>query len=576
MLILGIHDGHNSGATLLKNGIIVASVSEERLTRVKNEIGYPRLSIEEVLRLGNCTSDQLTSIVYASNFMHTEEHLRNANQWYSAGEIEQKIESTRPSEYFKAIFDIRKKERIHQVSDHLKIKPEIVSFIEHHLAHAAAAYYGSPFSFDEPILILTCDGAGDGLSATVSIGQADKIERISSTLRDASLGKIYSRVTYSLGLTPWEHEYKVMGLAPYAEPKRAIELSNVFKKLVVLGDDGITFKTAGDIQSSFTYRFLRDELERKRFDEVSGAIQHYTEELLCDWVKNCVNKTGIRRIVCGGGVFMNVKANMHIAQLDCVDEVFVFPSCGDESLSFGAVWHEYYKLIAKSGVPSANIEKKFLQDIYLGSEFSHESILTGMDQTIIGKGYTVSQSNNIEEVIADRLSTNNVVARFSGRMEWGARALGNRSILANPKEWRNVEKINSMIKMRDFWMPFAPSMLEDKQSLYLKNPKNILSPFMMFAYDSLPLAETHLGAAIHPRDRTARAQFVSEKSNKKYHNLLKNFENLTGQSAVLNTSFNLHGYPLVNSPVDALDVFNRSGLDCLAIENILIEKNNNI
>ena len=573
MIILGIHDGHNSGATLLKDGIIVASVSEERLTRVKNEIGYPSLSIDEVLRLGNVTTDGLTSVVYASNFMHTEAHLRNANQWYSAGEIEQKIEAARPPEYFKAIFDIRKKERIEQVSKHLNINSNLVTFIDHHLAHAAAAYYGSNFEFDEPTLILTCDGAGDGLSATVSIGHADKIERISSTGREASLGKIYSRVTYSLGLTPWEHEYKVMGLAPYAEPKRAVELSNVFKKLVDLGEDGLSFKITGHIQSSYTYRFLREELERKRFDEVSGSVQYYTEQLLCDWVNNCVKKTGIRRVVCGGGVFMNVKANMHIAQLDCIDEIFIFPSCGDESLSFGAVWFEYYKKIAASGVPSKEIEKKFLENIYLGADFTEKSIIKGMDKLIIGKGYKVSNFENIEEVIAQRLSSNNVVARFSGRMEWGARALGNRSILANPKEWRNVEKINSMIKMRDFWMPFAPSILEEKQNIYLKNPKNILSPFMMFAYDTLPLAETHLGAAIHPRDRTARAQFVSEKSNKNYHNLLINFENLTGQSAVLNTSFNLHGYPLVNSPEDAIDVFNRSGLDCLALENILIEKN---
>ena len=572
MHILGIHDGHNCGATLLHDGDIVASVSEERLTRVKNEVGYPRRSIDEVLRLGRCAPDDLTAVVYASNFMHSEEHLRNAAEWYHAGEEEQRMDAARLPSYLKSIFDSRRRERIDQVIEHLGGEASRISFLEHHLAHAAAAYFGSPFSFDQPTLILTCDGAGDGLSATVSIGRGHTIERIASTNREASLGKIYSRVTFALGLTPWEHEYKVMGLAPYAEQGRSASLSETFRKLVVLGDDGLGFKVAGGIQSSYSYHFLREQLERKRFDEVSGAVQLYTEDLLCEWVERCIAFTGIRRLACGGGVFMNVKANMRIAQLQGVEEMFVFPSCGDESLSFGAVWYEYYRRRALSGFAATQSEKHHMHDICLGASFGEDEIHRAIDSTILNAGCTVSKHENIEAEIANRLTQNCVVARFSGRMEWGARALGNRSILANPREWRNVEKINSMIKMRDFWMPFAPSILSERQERYLKNPKNILSPFMMFAYETHPLANEHLGAAIHPRDRTARAQFVDQELSPSYHKLIKTFEATTGQSAILNTSFNLHGYPLVNSPDDALDVFLRSGLDCLALENILIKK----
>jgi carbamoyltransferase len=572
MLILGLHDGHNSGATLLQDGIILASVSEERLTRVKNEVGYPRKSIDEVLRLGGFSPSDVTAVVYASNFMHSADHLRKAAEWYDAGEEEQRLDSARSPSYLKSVFDSRRRERIDQVVEHLGGPASRVSFIEHHLAHAAAAYFGSHFAFDRPTLILTCDGAGDGLSATVSVGRGHTIERIASTSREASIGKIFSRVTFSLGLTPWEHEYKVMGLAPYAEHGRTVALSDIFKKLVVLGDDGLSFKVAGHIQTSYSYRFLRDELERKRFDEVSGAVQLYTENMLCEWVQRCIEHTGIHRIVCGGGVFMNVKANMRIAQLPSVEEMFVFPSCGDESLSFGAVWHEYYRRSALGDSVDGQNQRQYTSDICLGASFDEHAIVRGIDMVVPGSGCIVTRHENIEAEIAKRLANNCVVARFSGRMEWGARALGNRSILANPREWRNVEKINSMIKMRDFWMPFAPSMLVEKQARYLKNPKNIHSPFMMFAYETLPLASEHLGAAIHPRDRTARAQLVEQKRNPSYHKLIKTFEESTGQSAILNTSFNLHGYPLVNSPADALDVFLRSGLDCLALENTLITK----
>ena len=528
MLILGIHDGHNSGATLLNDGVIAASVSEERLSRVKNEVGYPRRSIDDVLRIAGCTKADLDAIVYASNFMHSESHLRTAAEWYRVGQEDQQKDKLKAPEYLRAIFNTRRRERIEQALEHLGGTPERISFVDHHLAHAAAAYYGSHYRTEEPVLVLTCDGAGDGLSATVSIAEHGTLRRLAATKRDASVGKLYSRVTYLLGLTPWEHEYKVMGLAPYADPKRTATLLDVFRSLVVLGDDGLTFKVAGDLETSYSYFFLREQLERARFDEVAGAVQSYAEELLCGWVKSCIAKTGIRRIACGGGVFMNVKANLRISQLAEVEDMFVFPSCGDESLSFGAAWLEYYRRSGATAIQG-------LPDACLGGSFAEPEIRAAIDRGLSDSQCTVERPADIEAAVAECLARNQVVARFAGRMEWGARALGNRSILANPREWRNVEKINSMIKMRDFWMPFAPSMLIEKQERYLRNPKQILSPWMMFAYETLPLAAEHLGAAVHPRDRTARAQLVRRDTNPRYWNLLQHFEARTGISAVLNT-----------------------------------------
>ncbi len=566
MLILGIHDGHNSGATLLRDGVIAASVSEERLSRVKNEVGYPRRSIDDVLRIAGCTKDDLDAIVYASNFMHSENHLRTVAEWYRVGKEDQQKDKLKTPEYLRAIFNTRRQERIDQAVEHLGGSPERISFVDHHLAHAAAAYHGSHYRADEPVLVLTCDGAGDGLSATVSIGERGTLRRVSATKRDASVGKLYSRVTYLLGLTPWEHEYKVMGLAPYADPKRAAKLRDVFRGLVVLGDDGLTFKVAGDLETNYSYFYMREQLERARFDEISGAVQAYVEELLCDWVRNCIAKTGIRRIACGGGVFMNVKANLRISQLAEVEDMFVFPSCGDESLSLGAAWLEYHRRAGDKAIHTS------LPDAYLGGSFTESQVRAAIDRGLVNSECAVERQADVEASVAGCLARNQVVARFAGRMEWGARALGNRSILANPREWRNVEKINSMIKMRDFWMPFAPSMSLEKQGRYLKNPKQILSPWMMFAYETLPLAAEHLGAAVHPRDRTARAQIVRREANPRYWNLLQHFESHTGMSAVLNTSFNLHGYPLVYSPEDAIHVFLNSGLDCLALEDFLITK----
>lgn len=568
MKILGIHDGHNCGATLLIDGRIVAAVCEERLTRRKNELGYPQKSIEEVLNIAGIDASSLDHVAYASNFMHTAEHLNRAVEWYRAGREEQIRDQQRDKSYLQAVFDRRRQERVMQATGHLGIASSRVSFVEHHLAHGAAAYYGAPFDLDEPTLIMTCDGAGDGLSATVAVGNGTRIERIAATPRKASLGKVYSRVTYVLGLQPWEHEYKIMGMAPYAEKKYAEEVRDILSEHLKLSEDGLSFEIANDLESSYIYHYLRDRFERKRFDAIAGGVQLFTEEMLREWVRRAVAHTGIRRVVCGGGVFMNVKANKLVGELDGVDEFFVFPSCGDESLSFGAVWAENARLLGEE----AGKSREPLRHLYLGRAFDEATVKRAIDDRIGGTGCQVRRYDDIDRTVARVLADNNVVARFSGRMEWGARALGNRSILTNPSNWANVEKINAMIKKRDFWMPFAPSLLAEESNRYLVNPKGFASPYMMLAYDTRACAEREICAAIQPRDKTARAQFVTHETNPSYWNLIKAFEEETGIACVLNTSFNLHGYPLVYTPSEALEVFFDSGLNYLALGDYLLAK----
>lgn len=567
--ILGIHDGHNCGATLTTDGKVVASVSEERLTRRKNEVGYPKGAIEDVLRIGGIDPSELSEVVYASNFMHSREHLLDITTWYPVGLAEQRKAATEPNDYQKVIFDRRRAERVAQVVDQLGISADRVSFVEHHLAHLTAAYYTAPgLAADQPVLGLTCDGAGDGLCATVSVCRGNDIERIAKTSRHASLGKIYSRATYLMGMTPWEHEYKLMGLAPYADPERVDRAAARLRTLLKFSDDGLSFEQAGELSMNYCYEYLRDAFERVRFDVIAGAVQCLTEEMLVAWVKNAVAATGIPDIVCGGGVFMNVKANMLIAQLPEVRSMYVMPSAGDESLSVGAALYRYYQVSGRR-----DRGESVLTDLYLGGTFSDRDEEAAIDEARRELDIAVQRPNDMNAAVADLLAQGAVVAVARGRMEWGARSLGNRSILTSADEWRQVDVINRAIKMRDFWMPFAPSIKEEAAPRYFDDPKDLHPWFMTFAYPARSNGYGDIVAGSHPRDRTLRPQVVTRQANPNYHAVIDAFEARTGRGAVLNTSFNLHGEPIVYTPADALRVLRLSGLDHLALGRHLVSKN---
>lgn len=567
-LILGIHDGHNCGAALSVDGKIVAAICEERLTGNKNEVGFPVQSIKEVLRIGGACAADLSEVAYASNFMHWPNYLTDLEPWYMVGLKDQRQDSKRPGDSKKVIFEQRRRERIEQVCDLLGVDESKIVFVEHHLAHAGGAYFTSPNNAPgKPVLCVTCDGSGDGLCSTVNLCEGTAIKRIAETDRHSSLGKIYSRTTMMMGMKPWEHEYKLMGLAPYADEARCHTAAEPLRAILGLREDGLGFAKKGEMSMNYCYDYLRESFERVRFDTISGAVQMFTEELLMGLIKGAIAHTGVHDVVLGGGVFMNVKANMLIGELPEVHSLYVMPSGGDESLSIGACLVRHYEL-----APADDFSGSVFENLYLGGGWGVADEMRAMDQMLAGTDITVSKPDDIDLQSAKLMAEGDVVARSRGRMEWGARSLGNRSILASADDYRVVEKINNMIKMRDFWMPFAPAITEEAAPRYYDDPKKIRPQFMTFAFRSKPETYQELTAGSHPRDRTLRPQMVTQQANPGYHKLITAFEELTGRGVVLNTSFNLHGYPVCYTPEQSIDVFLRSGLDHLALEGHLLSK----
>ncbi len=438
-------------------------------------------------------------------------------------------------------------------------------FVEHHTAHGAAAYFGKG-NYSDDVLVLTADGSGDGVCATVSVGRHGTLDRLHAIPMEHSIGNIYAMATYLIGMVPLEHEYKLMGLAPYAEPKGVDQVFEALIKLVRF-DPAVPLGWVRDESCPETYcsyDFFQRLFEGKRFDWIAGGLQRFTETVLTQWVRNCIRATGIGRVVLGGGIFMNVKANKMIMELPEVTDLFVYPSCGDETNAMGAAYWVYAQ--------KAGFERiKPLHQVYFGPQYSNDEVERALKAYRFQAPVKFTKLPNIERSVAELLAAGQIVARHCGREEFGARALGNRSILANPKDTNSIRVINEAIKSRDFWMPFAASILAERASDYLVNPKNIRSPYMILTFDTTD-RYPEIAAGTHPYDHTVRPQIVEQSWNPRYHALIKEFERITGVAGVLNTSYNLHGYPIASSPADSLDVLDRSGLRNLAIEDWLVQK----
>ena len=588
MKILGVHDGHNSSATVVFDGKVVAAVQEERLSRVKNQGGAPIRAVSEVLSLSGIDSfNQFDRIVVASQHSQPLYNTRDdvlqdyeqLNRIASSlrGRVRAKLADShvlRQLWLYGRKRDSVEKDTNARINQLVKagIPKEKIEFVEHHSAHAAAAYYGLG-NYDDEILVLTNDGAGDGVCATVSLGHRGKLERQCTVTEDHSLATIYAMITYLMGMVPLEHEYKIMGLAPYHRGR--IEQNRTYLGLKELfewdrSNSMLWRRRAGVPRVGYLWAYLEQLLRRERFDAIAAGLQIFTEEFLVEWVRRCVRETGIARVAVSGGIFMNVKANQAILTLPEVEELFVFPSCGDETNSIGAAYAYYAQRRFQADQP---VDIPALSEIYLGGEFSNDEIEAAL------RGYRFSSSrvrwqtqDKIERKTAALLARGEVVARFKGRMEFGARALGNRSILANAALPGVVQRINFMIKARDFWMPFAPSILSDSSTEYICKPKPARAPYMIMSFDTIIDKREQLIAAIHPQDGTARPQEVYPGDNPDYESVLQYYQEMTGEGVILNTSLNLHGYPLVYSPFDALEVFDRSDLDYLAIGNYLVSK----
>ncbi len=578
MRILGIHDGHLSTATLLVDGRIVAMVSEERMTRKKNQGGPPVRSIAWVLQHAGLRGADIDAVALAtlsqplleweSDSRQIRRRAFNAAASLLPGAVVGSRALVKP---YVCLY--RRKRDWAALDAALRdngIPPRLYEGhrFEHHLCHAATAYYLSPGWRDsKDMLLITADASGDGLCATVSIGSRGRIERLHSIPSYHSVGELYTRVTGMLGMKPLDHEYKVMGLAPYAPAALAGRAYKVFSTYYRPTRDGLSFEnTSGAWGPGLTSKMSRD-LAGVRFDGIAAGVQKLIEEILTGFVLAWVGKTGVRSVAVAGGLFMNVKLNMLLSERPEIEELFLMPSCGDESVGLGAA------LLAHAGgrlEQSREVDIPPLDSLYQGPEYTSEEIAASLEQS--GDLVTWDEADDIEAEVARCVATGEIVGRLSGRMEWGARSLGNRAILADPRDLRNVRRINTAIKKRDFWMPFAPSLLHERSSDYLLNPRGLPAPFMINAFRTTPLAERDLACGLHPFDLTCRPQIVVQEANPEFHCLISEFERITGVGGVINTSFNLHGEPIVCSPTDALRTFLNSALDAVAIGKFLVRR----
>ena len=463
--------------------------------------------------------------------------------------------------YVKFLHSFREIKDLKSFFAKLGIENKRIIFIEHHLSHAACTFYQRPWK--EEALILTLDGSGDGLSATVSIGKENKIKRIAeTTFYDSLSNNLYSEITGYLGMKRWEHEYKVMGLAPYGKDDGLID--DLRKVIRINPKKPLEFQNTFNAYLWQVTENLSSVLVGRRFDNIAWATQKYFEELVTQWVKNAISFTGVHNIVCSGGSFLNVKANKAIRELKEVNKSFFYPAADDGGTPVGAALEGYVRLC---------IEKKItpklypIENIYYGQQIANEIIGELINNSRWRRNAQFVKSS-LEKKIANFLADGKIVARFAGRDEWGPRALGNRSILADPRDLRVIHKLNFAIKERDFWMPFAPAILEEDAGTYLKNLKPAY--YMIEAFDSKKKTDEII-AAVHPYDRTCRPQMVND-WNPGFKRIIEEFKKITGVCGLINTSFNLHGFPIVGTPERALATFGNSSLDALVLENWLVEK----
>jgi carbamoyltransferase len=560
--ILGIHSGHNSSACIGDESGIVYAIQEERLTREKNYWGFPRQSISACLDHVGAKPDELLAVAYGGYQVLCNYHSRDdvihayRRQSTLAGRLRQQVAIP----LVLALKPDYGQTKFRALMAEAGFADRKVSHYHHHLAHAATAYYGLRKSPDEKYLVLTCDGVGDNVSATVRVWGRGQCEEIAQTQQADSLGAIYSWVTYGMGFVPLEHEYKLMGMGPYASDRAAEENAQIFRRYLQLRPDGLGFQRGTRRHADVLGSRLLEELHGLRFDHICAGLQKFTEDLLCDWVQHAVRTTGVHKVLAAGGVFMNVKANKRISELDEVESFEAFPSCGDETLSLGAYYLEAAERFGQAAV-------KPLEHFYLADAPQEADVLAAVKAS----GLCYERPADMAEAVAELLAQGQPVARCAGPMEFGARALGNRSILADPRSQDVVRVINRMVKKRDFWMPFAPMVKEDRQHDYVKNPKHLRSPFMMMTFDTKENFR-ELIAAVHNADLTCRAQILSHEQNPPVYDILTAFERRTGSGIVLNTSFNLHGYPIVRTAEEALAVLRDSGLEHLQVGDYLVHK----
>jgi carbamoyltransferase len=557
MIVLGINDGHDAGICLMRDGEVVLVSNEERRINKKNAAGVPTESLKVAFARTGISPKDVDRIALSS-MIRTTVPVRDQSptvytaltSLYSLGRTEW---GTRFGRWL--LPKLRKRADLLSTLADMGLADKTVQGYDHHLCHAATAHYHRPW--DGPSTVLTLDGAGDGLCATVNVGRDDAIEVKSQTPKFHSpAAGLYSAITGLLGMRPSEHEYKIMGMAPYGQASYSIDAIRP-----AFSVEGLTFRNHTGKFGPDCAKYFHKRLFKHRFDNICAATQQAFEEMMLQWVKNAIGATGINRITAAGGAFLNVKANKLIREMSEVDALYVYPASDDGGTPVGAAILAYLDLCKAKGVaPKLNLPKS----MYQGLSFNDAE----METAIKASGLNYHRMPDPADEVGGLVAAGKIVARFDGQEELGPRSLGNRAIIADPRDLRFVRKLNFAIKQRDFWMPFAASILEEDAEKYLVKPTK-WAHHMIEAFDSTPEGGETFVAGSHPFDRTIRPQLVNE-LNPGYRDVIRAFKKRTGVGGVLNTSFNLHGSPIVGTPEIALYTLVNSELDCLAMGPFLV------
>lgn len=570
-MILGITDGISCGAAVAENGRLLAAVNEESLTRLKMAYGFPRQAIAEVMRIAGVAPSDIDLVCVASVNAYWADGVRPFDGWLEgddqsirssvqavAGRLGSLIDLLPGLEAFyytvrTPIFAQRRRAIRQIVAQEFGIAAD-VEFVDHHLAHAASAYFTSGF---DDALVVTMDGGGDGCSAHVYDVRDGHFERLSTTKAFNSVGNYYAYVTHICGFKAQKHEGKITGLAAYGEP-RFLELLDSFITL----EDG-QLKNVGRVVFRGAIEALRKRVPSDwSREDLAASIQQHSERLAAGYVAHHLRTDRPRNLAIAGGLFANVRINQKLKELPGVDRIFVHPGMTDAGLAVGAALVPCIRGRADP-VPWP---REALRSVYLGAEFSAAEIERELD----AHGLKYSRPDNLETSVAGLLAEGYVVARCDGRVEYGPRALGNRSILYQPSDHSVNDWLNRALRRTEF-MPFAPATLgEHAESSYRGiDGAGETARFMTITFGCTETMKRTCTGAVHI-DGTARPQLVRPDDNAGFHGIIEAFRRITGVPTVINTSFNMHEEPIVYSPADAIRAFRLGHLDYLAIGNFLV------
>ncbi len=583
---------HDSAACILIDGKIIAAAQEERFSRKKHDPSYPYNAIEFVLKYSNLKLSEVDYIVFFEKpFLKFERLLETYVAFAPKGFSS--FAKAMPLWIKEKLF--QKNYLYNKLKQHDKdfISNKNIYFSEHHLSHAASAYFPSPFN---EAVVLTADGVGEWATTTVAIGKKNDLEIKKEIHFPHSLGLLYSAFTYFTGFKVNSGEYKLMGLAPYGKPI----YEDKVKKLIDIKDDG-SFRldqryfnyATGLTMTNDKFNNLFGQKPRNPKNEkitqfhmdIASSVQKVTEEIILKLAKSIREEYKIKNLCLAGGVALNCVANGKILNEKIFENIWIQPAAGDAGGSLGAALALWY-------VENGNQRKIDLNDnmngSYLGTEYSQDEI--EKELLLIGANFKTFSYNELIDKTSKFLSQEKVIGWFQGRMEFGPRALGNRSILADPRSNTMQKNLNLKVKYRESFRPFAPSVLREDLSKWFN--MEVDSPYMLlvtnvnsqktykmteeetklFGIDKLNIQRSEIPAVTHV-DYTARIQTVDRIRNKRYYDLISKFKEITGCPILVNTSFNVRGEPIVNSPSDAFNCLMGTELDYLVIGNCILDKN---